>query len=52
MKCPEVRRLPSARNGAKAPDLEGTVSGWEEEVALKSWTRAGVLLLMFVCLFV
>lgn len=52
MKCPEVRSLPSARNGAKAPDLEGTVGGWEEEVALKSWTRAGVLILMFVCLFV
>lgn len=44
MKCPEVRSLPSARNGTKAPDLEGTVGGWEEKPALKSWTRVGVLL--------
>ena len=37
MKCPEVRSLPRARNGAKAPDLS-TVGRWEKKVALKSWT--------------
>lgn len=41
---PRGEEFAKCKEGAKAPDLEGTVGGWEEKPALKSWTRVGVLL--------